>query len=132
MKKIATRPDKSSRDHLGPIFRPCLCLACLIRNFIISNLEADSAISWPRNRDPQPPEKTISWKDILQLGKGGVDDPSGGLRPPRPHRSFFWGGVFCVKLALFSSPPRKLSLPPSDRARRCDSESPNESSVAQI
>ena len=55
----------------------------------------------------------------------------GGLRLLGPLRSFF-PVYFAKQVALFSSPPQKLSLPPSDRARRCDSESPNESSVAQI
>ena len=39
---------------------------------------------------------------------------------------------FCLNLALFPSTPQKLSLPPLDRARRCDSDAPIESSVAQI
>ena len=29
------------------------------------------------------PEKTTSRGESLQLGKGGMDDPSGGLPPPR-------------------------------------------------
>ena len=32
----------------------------------------------------RPPEKTISYEEMLQLGKGGMDDPLGGLPPPRP------------------------------------------------
>ena len=42
---------------------------------------------------PSVPEKTTSWKDILQLGKGGMDDPSGGLPPPlilSARERFFW------------------------------------------
>ena len=40
------------------------------------------------------PEKTISWKDVLQLGKGRRHDPLGGAPPPRtPSRKIvfdFW------------------------------------------
>ena len=45
--------------------------ALLVRNLLIRNVGADSVISWPGNRDPQPPEKTISCKNILQLGNEG-------------------------------------------------------------
>ena len=61
--------------------------------------------------------------------------PPGGCRPPDPLLLFNCFSVFdvlCLNLGLFPSSPQKLSLPPSDRARRCDLESPNESSVAQI
>ena len=71
-------------------------------------------------------------KNLLQLGKGGMDDFSGGAPPPRTSPLFFFPVYFAKQVALFSSPPQKLSLPPSDRARRCDSESPIERSGAQI
>ena len=47
-------------------------------------------------------------KNLLQLGQGGW---------------MFLRSPLCIllKLALFSSPPRKLSLLPSDRASGCDS-----------
>ena len=58
---------------------------------------------------------------------------SGGCRPPNPPLLFFSkNDVFWLKLALFPSTPRKLSLLPLDRARRCDSDAPIESSVAQL
>ena len=57
--------------------------------------------------------------------KGGDGQPPRGAAAPR-------FDVFCLKFALFPSTPRELSLPPLDRARRCDSFAPNESSVAQF
>ena len=81
-------------------------------------------------------------KNLLQLGKGGSmtlpggrsppGDPSGGAEPPQDSPFFLCFFVFFLNLAMFSTPHRKLLLPPSDRARRCDSESPIESSGARI
>ena len=68
---------------------------------MIRNVEADSAISWLGNRNPQPSEKTISWKDILQLGKGGMDDPSGGL----PSAAIVARSPIIAALRLIAAPP---------------------------
>ena len=46
---------------------------------------------------PSVPEKTISGKDSLQLGKGGMDDPSGGLPPPRTRLLAKDSFDFCLK-----------------------------------
>ena len=57
--------------------------------------------------------------------------PGGGSAPPDPPALCVLD-VFCLNLAVFSNPPRKLSLPPSDRARRCDSDAPIERLAAYI
>ena len=46
----------------------------------------------------------------------------------------FFAGIICILVEMCSvpEPPRKLSWPPSDRARRSDSDAPNESSVPRI
>ena len=69
---------------------------------------------------------------FCSLERGGCMTPRGGLRPPEPPRSRKILVGFWLIFALFPSAPRKLSLPPSDRSRRCDSDAPNESSVAQM
>ena len=67
--------------------------------------------------------------DILQLGKEGTPRVRRGAAAPRfPRFSFF--DVFWLIFALFRSALRKLSLPPLGRARLCDSDAPNQSSVA--
>ena len=43
------------------------------------------------------PPNTISYKDILQLRKVGMDDPSGGLPPPQHHRSRKTSLIFRLK-----------------------------------
>ena len=59
--------------------------------------------------------------------------PGGGAAPPNPPLfSFCFLDRFGLKLGRFLSTPQKFSLPPLDRARRSDSDAPNESSVAQI
>ena len=70
----------------------------------------------------------------MQLGKDRMDDVVGGLSPPEPPAFVFFSifDLVCLKPALFPSTPRELSLPPLDRARRCDSFAPNESYVAQF
>ena len=54
----------------------------------------------------------------------------GGSAPPNPP-ALLLSNAFCLTFALFSSPPWKLSLSPSDRARRCDLDAPIESCGAQ-
>ena len=85
-------------------------------------------------------------KNVLQLGKGGgrrarlrrarqatlSQRGAAAHHPPRFFFFLFEQLMYFAKVALFPSTPRKLSLPPLDWARRCDSESPSESSVAQI
>ena len=85
---------------------------------------------------------TLEKEDTLQLGKGGCRAEAraaaktvaraGGCRPRTPRPFFCLFDIFWSKLALFLSTPRKLSLPPLDRARRSDSDAPIESSVAQF
>ena len=58
-------------------------------------------------------------KNLLQLGKGGKDDPSGGAPPPRTSRLFFQCILFNIGSVF--EPFRKLSLRPCDRASDCDS-----------
>ena len=98
------------------------------------NITFDGTMTDP---PPNPGDKGhfAAWKGGAAArasgARGGQDRRSGGgLPPPAPPASFFY--IFCLKLALFLSTPRKLSLPPLDRARRCDSESPNERSGAQF
>ena len=65
--------------------------------------------------------------------RGGLPALGRGLPPPeRPASSFYFFVYFVKTIAVFPSTPRKFSLPPLDRARCCDSESPIESSVAQF
>ena len=45
-----------------------------------------------------------TYKEILQLGKGGMDDPSGGLLPPRPPpRSRKMFSIFGLRNVDFSA-----------------------------
>ena len=57
----------------------------------------------------------------------------GGLPLPEPPRFFddsYFYTLFCLRLVVFPSTSRKLSLSSCDRARRCDSDAPSESAGA--
>ena len=61
--------------------------------------------------------------------------PVKGLPPSEPPASFVFWIFLCILIdfnIFFRSIPRKLSWPPLDRARRCDSFASNENFVAQI
>ena len=58
-----------------------LQVAFVIRNLLITILGLDPTFLSLEIKTLSP-EKTISWKDILQLGKGRRHDPLGGAPPP--------------------------------------------------
>ena len=103
-----------------------------LRTLSLARLGGDISVKIPPGNNFNkhlPEEKNNS---ILQLGKGGTPrNATGGLPTPEPP-ALFCAHCMLLKLALFPSPPRKLLLPSSDRAHRCDSDSPIESSRAQI
>ena len=47
-------------------------------------------------------------KEVLKLGKGGMDDPPGGLRLPGPHRSFFFQCILLKFGSVFEPSPEAL------------------------
>ena len=63
----------------------------MIRNLLIRHIGANPSFL-SLEIETLSPEKTISWKEDLQLGKRGTHDPSGGAAaPPAPpaRESFF-------------------------------------------
>ena len=62
-------------------------MVCLVRSLLIRNLGADSHISWPGNRDPQPPIRPFLTRKSCSLDRGGWMTPRGGCRPTDPPRS---------------------------------------------
>ena len=59
-----------------------LQVACLLRKLLIRNIGADSAISWPGNRDSQPPIRPFLGRMCCSSERWGMDDPRGGAAAP--------------------------------------------------
>ena len=61
--------------------------ACVVRNSLIRNVDPDSVISWPGNRDPQSRKRPFLGRIFCSLERGGWMTPRGGCRPAEPPRS---------------------------------------------
>ena len=89
-----------------------------------------AANSDPRGSEGQHPERPGSGPGAAQ---GAWRPPSGSKKPPEAQKSrkpVF--SLVLLEICSFPSTPWKLSLPPLDRARCCDSNASIEISVAQF
>ena len=78
---------------------------------------------------------TCQLSSPCKIEREGWMSPVKGLPPSEPPASFVFWIFWCIVIdfdVFFRSTPRKLSWPPLDRARRCDSFASNENFVAQI